>query len=243
MQFCSAVAVPTYVPYSEAPLSRCGSDNHAYCDVFLYFMESEHEDSPTPLRAVDVAPSEGVSYSHNHMWIDVHEDRTCHIGIDAFLAKFLHSIEQLTYVTTKAACNPTAVVTVHGTDLQLVFPHKVHLTAVNTRVRARPSVALSHPYTHGWLFEGTILSDQPVRFAASQDGDKVGNAQARRWLGQETRRLTEYVHSTLLAGRNNGVVTMMDGGQWSETLITQLTRDELLQLWNTFFNPGNIRQT
>ena len=35
VQFCSAAARPTYVPWSESPELRCASDGHRFCELFL----------------------------------------------------------------------------------------------------------------------------------------------------------------------------------------------------------------
>ena len=35
MQFCAAAPVEKYIPYSETLISRCGSDRHRFCDLFL----------------------------------------------------------------------------------------------------------------------------------------------------------------------------------------------------------------
>lgn len=172
------------------------------------------------------------------MWLDTHEDGTCHIGIDAFLAKFLQDVERLSYVTTKSICCPTAVMTAQGVDLQLVFPEKIQLTGVNTYLRARPSGLTSHPYSVGWLFEGIKLNGSSEEANLSPGKEMIRSNDARRWLGQESRKLTEYVHQELLSARSKEFATMMDGGSWSEDLITHLTREEILQVWNEFFSTS-----
>jgi glycine cleavage system H lipoate-binding protein len=238
VQYCSGIPVLKYVPYSDAPLSRCSNDSHLYCEVFLSMVNPGTQLADHHVPPCSVSQNKGVCYSKNHMWLDVHEDESCHVGIDAFLAKFLGNVERLSYVTTKSVCSPTAVITARGVDLESVFPVRIQVTGVNTYLRARPSSLVSHPYTLGWLFEGIVPKDPSEGSIHSTDNGMIKSGQARRWLGQESRRLTDYVHNELLLNRNREFATMMDGGSWSEDLIIHLTREEILQVWNEFFSTS-----
>lgn len=237
IQYCSAVPTSQYIPYSEASLSRCGGERHSYCEVFLSASRPEFQNPTTERDHYSEAYAESMLYSPNHMWMNTHGDGTCHIGIDAFLAGLLREVEKLSYVTVKGTCFPTAVLTVRGVDLQLTFPNRIRITEVNSHLRARLANITSHPYTLGWLFEGAEPGIRPDVDRLSNDCGWVKGNQAKKWLAQESRCLTEFVHNELLPARSGGSVTMMDGGVFSEDLITHLTREEMLRLFNEFFSP------
>jgi glycine cleavage system H lipoate-binding protein len=197
---------------------------------------AEDGQADSRLDCCTISNKEGVQYTQNHMWVDVHEDRSCHIGIDAFLAKFLRDVERLSFVTTRPVCRPTAVITVRGIDLQLSFPDKIQITGVNAYLRARPSSLITHPYTLGWLFEGVRPAGLPEETELTTGTRVIRSDHARQWLKQESRRMTDYVRGELVSSRNKEFATMADGGTWSEDLITHLTREETLQVWNEFFS-------
>ena len=50
-----------------------------------------------------------LGFSANHLWIDIDSDGVVHIGIDAFLASMLDSIDRITFVTTDGTHRPTVV--------------------------------------------------------------------------------------------------------------------------------------
>src|SRR5689334_22231749 len=128
VQYCSASAIPKYIPYSEARLSRCGNEGHKYCDLYATLAHEERaEEAPAPTRR---------AYARNHLWLEVGTDGTCHIGIDGFLAKLLGSVDRVTFLTSPGRAYPAAVLTAAGTDLTCVFPNRLNVTAANTYLRA-----------------------------------------------------------------------------------------------------------
>jgi len=199
-------------------------------------VQAENPPADSHLTSCSVADKESVCYSHNHMWIDVHDDKSCHIGIDAFLATFLRDIDRLSFITSRPPCLPTAVMTVRGADLYLTFPERMHVTGVNAYLRVRPSNLTRHPYTLGWLFEGVRPDSSRGPTSASVEKGLISGHSARQWLRQESRRLTDFVRTELTSPNNTGVATMTDGGTWSEDLITHLTREETLRVWSEFFS-------
>ncbi len=118
VQYCAAAPVPRFIPYSDGPLSRCSNDRHVYCESFLSVASPGNSTFSRPLSAWTPSNRESVRYSPNHMWIDTHDDGSCHVGIDAFLATFLQHVQRLSYVSTRSVCFPSAVLTVNGVDLQ-----------------------------------------------------------------------------------------------------------------------------
>jgi len=130
VQYCSASSVYKYVPYSDPGLTCCGSSAHKYCDLFLSLSksgpglspmpevpESNEEEIESTVWLVDgIQTTAWHYYSANHMWVDLDEDDTCHIGIDPFLARVLGSVERVTFATSSGEHSPAVVLTANGID-------------------------------------------------------------------------------------------------------------------------------
>ena len=236
VQYCSAVSAPKYIPYSEASLSRCGTESHSYCEVFLTASGSTAHIPSTDAHSVPVEFGEGMFFSRNHLWMNVHADHTCHIGIDAFLAQVLFDVKDISFITLKGTCCPSAVLSVRSANLQVTFPSRIQVTRVNTYLRARPESITAHPYTTGWLFEGIETGDG----AGTQDSVNherlFSGKRAQQWMAQESRRLAYFVHNELLSPHTTELVTMTDGGLSSHDLIMHLQHDEIVRLFDEFFS-------
>lgn len=237
MQYCSAVPASKFVPYSETLTSRCEGNGHSYCEIFLSKASPGAEQTDEWQFLPPMLKSENMFHSRNHMWITHHEDSTCHVGVDGFLAKVLRNVEKLSFVTSKGVNYPTAVLTVRGVDLQLVFPRVIHLTGINSYLRARPAAVTSQPYTLGWLFEGIVSKRKSAKKSTERNGDLIDREHTQEWLQGESKRLTRYVRNTIVPAKSGEFVTLTDGGVFSEDLIAHLTRDEILGLYNEFFSP------
>ena len=217
MQYCGAAPVAKLIPYSESLLSRCGNDGFRYCQLYLAMAHPNME-----AAEVDGIPLPGwLKYSTNHMWLDVTGDGVCHAGIDAFLSRALGKIERISYVWLKGRHRPTAVLTVEGLDLEVVFPNPFLLTNCNLYLRADPSRLISQPYTGGWLFEG-------VPEPGALDNLLQG-AGARAWMEREQHRINEFLQQQHQQAA--------DGGQFVAGLARILDRDQLLALFHEFFSP------
>lgn len=257
-QYCSAASVVKYVPYSDPSLTRCGTSSHRYCEL-LMTMQNPKLLTPHDVVAPEVDSSEddasgywmvdGIQtvgwlfYSRNHMWADIDEDGTCHVGIDAFLSRVLGKVDKLTFATTGSEHNPAFSVTVNGVDLQMIFPNRMVVSSINAHLRADPNRVVSDPYTLGWLFEGKSISNNE----ASTKGGRVDNAPMKRglihgnsaksWMQEETRRLTEFVQERSVEKHAKGQRLMADGGLFTDNILDCLSREEILLLYNEFFSP------
>lgn len=219
MQYCGAAPVAKLIPYSESLLSRCGSDGFRYCQLYLAMAHPNVE-----AEEVDGTPLPGwLKYSANHMWLDVTADGVCHAGIDAFLSRALGKIDRISYVWLKGRHRPTAVLTVEGLNLEVVFPNPFLLTNCNLYLRADPSRLTSQPYTGGWLFEGV---PEPGALDNLLEG-----AGARAWMEREQRRINEFLQ------QQHSLPTAADGGQFVAGLARVLDRDQMLALFHEFFSP------
>ena len=215
MQYCGAAPVARFVPYSESLISRCGNDGYRYCELYLGMA---HPALGEP--ADGLAVPDWLRYSGNHMWLDVTEDGFCHAGIDAFLSRAVGKVDRISYVWQKGVRRPSAVLTVNGMDLEVVFPNAFNLTGCNLYLRADPSRLASEPYTGGWMFEGTPLP-------GTTDGLVQGPA-ARGWMEREKERINEFLQ------QQSGCTA--DGGEPARGVLRGLEREQALALYHEFFH-------
>ncbi len=224
MQYCSAAPAPRYVPWSEASVSKCGSGAYRYCDLYLDMTEASAHRNPAPDTedALPVPPA--LLYSANHMWLDRSDDGLCHVGIDALFSRLLGAIERVDFITGPGAIGqssqPAAVVRAGGNDWQVVFPHKLNLTACNLMLRSDPARLTTDPYGRGWMFAGTGLDAQ----------DLMTGGQAALWMQDDTRRLNEFVQQRSEC--------CADGGLIEAGLLSQLRREDALVLFSDFLSPA-----
>jgi glycine cleavage system H lipoate-binding protein len=246
VQYCSLSSVTKFIPYSEAPFSRCLNDGHKYCEHYLALSSPENatqhtnngnsEDDACENPAWDFSV-EGIrmparlSYTPNHMWIDVNDDGLCHIGVDAFFTGVFGTVDAVSFVTTKGVTRPTAVLTVNGIDVEVIFPNELLLIGLNSYLRAAPDRLSNDPYGTGWLFEG-----QRHKSAVS-DTELLNGERARKWMKIETERLSKFVHEELNTHQLDGKKLMADGGSFAPSLASQLNRDKILKVIHEFFSP------
>jgi glycine cleavage system H lipoate-binding protein len=232
-------------------LSHCGTDSHKYCELYGTLAHPEHlhimslavdeslsSDDPSKEHLVEGIKVPGwLSYSANHMWIDIGSDGIVHIGIDAYLASALDSIDHITFVTTNGVHRPTVVLTIHGVDLQMVFPHQILITSPNLYLRTHPATLLADPYTRGWLFEGTIDGAEHSATTLELRKGLVSGQKAVVWMREEIARLSHLAHAMSHQPDASGHIMMADGGSVERGFIQHLTRDDMLRVFNDFFSP------
>ncbi len=246
VQYCSLSSVTKFIPYSEAPFSRCSNSNHQYCEHYISlaypesagkkFSEKEDpgqngKDRPQEYIVEGIRMPSRLFYTPNHMWFDRSEDGSCHVGVDAFFTRVFGPVEAVSFVTTKGVNRPSVVLTVNGVDMEVVFPNKLLLTGLNVYLRATPDKLTADPYGSGWLFEGLEVR------GGSREEDFLSGRKARVWMKSEAERLTRYVHAELSRVELNGSMLMTDGGECPQSLALSLNRDELLRVFHSFFSP------
>ncbi len=238
VQFCAAANVPKYIPYSESSLCRCGNDTHRYCEHYLA-IASPGGGSPagtsaagrrdTDVDGIDVPA--GLGFSRNHLWMDVGDDGSCHVGADAFLAHVLGSLDRLVFVTPNGTRRPAVVLSVKGVDLKLVFPNPIRITETNLALHSHPERLVNDPYGTGWLFEG-VASKAP---SAPADSLLRGPG-AVAWMREEVSRLDHAVHELASRPGADGVRLMADGGACTGGIPSHLTREDSIRLLYAFFS-------
>jgi glycine cleavage system H lipoate-binding protein len=250
VQYCTAAAVTKYIPYSESALCQCGTESHKYCELYLGLSQpsepvdesvfQEQGNNSTHLQVDDIKIPKNLFYSPNHMWIEVGSDGVYHIGVDAFLTKVLGAADHITFVTTKGYQRPTVSFSVRNVDLQFVFPMQLNITRANTYLRTNPEKIFSDPYTVGWLFEAT--DDRNKNNTKGFDG-LISGKEAYSWMKHEVDRMTSLAHLISAQPDMHGAVLMADGGSFQPGFTQQLTREELLKLFNDFFSPLAVWET
>jgi glycine cleavage system H lipoate-binding protein len=186
-----------------------------------------------------------LHYSPNHMWLDARPDGTCIVGLDAFLARLLGRIDAVTFVTARGVRRPAASLAVRGVDLNLVFPNRLELTGVNLAVRDDPARVVEDPYVRGWLFSGRDAAPAALGAGGAFAGLRTGS-EASAWMSTERERATRFAHEWLGRDPGNGSNAsggprvLNDGGALAGALAQHLDRENLLRLFNAFFELKGI---
>jgi len=195
------------------------------------------KDAGADQRVEGIQVPENLSFSANHMWLDAGEDGCYHVGVDGFLASVLGELEAVNFVTLRGNNRPTVVFTVHGVDLQMMFPNPMLITRTNTYLRACPEKVVAEPYGLGWLFEGADPKPETRKNDASVHTGMIHGNTAREWMRHEINRLSKFVHEEFARIDLQGRPLMADGGAYNGGLVHHLSRDEVLHLFDEFFSP------
>ncbi len=243
-EFCGAAPVVQYIPANGGALSRCHSDGHLYCELYLTHADPQGERLPGTRRRTgygDVADIDGIplpehlSYAANHMWLDIAPDGYRHVGIDGFLANALGNVEKVSFATARGNDRAIAVLTVGGVDMQMAFPNPLYKIAANSYLRTAPEKLTEDPYGAGYLFEALEPPRSEWRDPV-RDG-LIEGARAADWMRAESERLTWFVHERLARPDEDGLRLPADGGRAACGLAAHLDRDDLIDLYNEFFAP------
>jgi hypothetical protein len=258
VQFCSAASERRFIPYSDLLLSCCATDSHRYCDLYLAVAKPERRKGNEPRgsagqgfekgrdrswseNAIEVPPD--LAFSPNHMWLDLRPDASCHVGVDAFFAKVMGTIEEISFATPRERGRPSAIARAHGVNLPLVFPAFLPYLRCNVCLRADPGRILSDPYGRGWLFEGRIAFDPTGDFRRGLLGGLFSGENVLAWMKSELEKMTRYIHDHLSRTGSDQDRLLTDGGVFCEGVASQLSPGDLLQLFNEFFSPERAWRT
>ncbi|MBK7931289.1 MAG: hypothetical protein IPJ98_28575 [Bryobacterales bacterium] len=234
VQFCTAVPVPRYVPYSSPEVTPCGSEAFRYCEAYLAMAGAYHRGEEV---AEGVAAVETLHYATNHMWLDIGGGGLCHVGIDQLLARFLGRVEHATLLTQRGVGKPTVVLTIQGVDWPLTFPKPLLMESADVRLRSNPAPITADPYGAGWLFSGWM---PPGVSHEEMCRDLLHGRRAVAWMRLEAERLSEILGGAL-APPVAGVAVAADGGSVAEGAAAHLMRDQLLGVLNRFF-PSHVER-
>jgi glycine cleavage system H lipoate-binding protein len=232
-QYCSVSAVKTFIPYSDSQSSSCSNEGHRYCDAFVSLVNAGTQPAvgSDVRESVNDIPMPGLLfYARNHMWLDNTDESSCHVGIDAFLAWVIGTVDRITFLTTQETGRPVAVLTVGGVDLHMVFRNAMEITGINMHLRSHPEKITSEPYSLGWLFKGVRTKEAGKGSAI--DAGLLRGQNARAWMTQEMKKMTTFVHEHVAENR-----VMADGGTFARGFLREINRDAALRVYNDFFSP------
>jgi glycine cleavage system H lipoate-binding protein len=226
LQRCTASPAELLIPGGAHLPSRCAGPAHRYCSLYL----ARTNPHPDPRAKQLTALPPHLAVTPNHMWIDVHTDGTCHLGVDAFLVRVVGKVVRLTFSSTRGLSRPAAVLKVGvGLELPLVFPFMVDVVAANLALKREPEALTIDPYGRGWLYEGRLVEEiLPTEMLRAGE-------HARSWLAAEMTRLTEVVHGVVAHRKSDLGPTLADGGLFADGLADGLDQVELLRVFVAFF--------
>jgi glycine cleavage system H lipoate-binding protein len=227
-QYCATTAVPRFIPYRAPGLSRCASDSYRYCDFYLAAEPAAMNGEKREYETDGIRMPNWLHYTANHMWLDEGQGGACHIGVDAFLARVLGSVERITFLRRTGVQSPSAVLTVGGIDLEVTFPNPILVTASNLYLRGNPAKITADTYGGGWLFEGMQLAGEAPVTAGLIRGEAI-----MPWIDGEIDRMSAFL-SECWGSRHNARL-MNDGGVFSPNVLEHLDREETLRLFHEFF--------
>lgn len=247
VQYCSAAPVQKFIPWSDQAFSRCGSDAHRYCDLYLALAHTPAPPAAPGEAAPGVDDADGIPvpqwlwFAPSHTWLSVGSDGVCHLGVDAFLARTLGGIDRVQFVTTKGFERPAAVLTVREVDVTVSFPNPVQITGVNGALRADPARLARDPYGLGWLFEGIVRDRAGVSTGTPRiiDGLLRGDA-ATSWMRREGLRLRGLAEAA--SERIWGTRLAADGGLPAPGLVRTLPHEEALRLSHLLLSTSTVEE-
>jgi hypothetical protein len=120
----------------------------------------------------------------------------------------------------------------------MVFPSRIHITRVNTYLRIHPGKVISDPYGMGWLFEGVVpdtVTLEQLRAGLLRGGE------ASEWMERELRRISKFLLDRSPGPPPQAGDEAAGRGAVYEGLMNQLSREDLLRLFNEFFTPRAAR--
>lgn len=243
VQYCAAVSTPKFIPSVTMLPSRCRSEAHRHCALFLERSGGRPPAaaaSPGGRQARRTALVEGIEvpldleFTPHHLWADRGDDGSCTVGADAFLVRVIGHADRVTFGSTWPEARSFAVLSVAGVELPLSFPYPLDRLSINAALRVEPNRLSDDPYGSGWLFEG-YWAGEADRAAHSPRRMARGDA-AVSWMRHEVEWLSLVLHGQLAASGDHGLATAADGGIFATGVARVLRREDVLHLFSEFFS-------
>ena len=243
VQYCAAVSAPKFIPSLDLLPSRCRSEAHRHCALFLD-RAGASAPAPTataPHRAVGlVEVVDGIEmplqlgYTANHLWADRGADGSCTVGADGFLVRVIGHADRITFVSSWPGAQSFAVLSIAGLELALAFPFPLDRIVINYALRVEPDRLSTDPYGAGWLFEGSWSGETDAQ--ADPSRRLVRGRDAVAWMHREVERLSLLVHEGIGARGDHAFPAAADGGIFAAGVARALRREDVLHLFSEFFS-------
>ena len=227
-QVCSQDPAVRRVPCSDQVLPRCVTANHHFCESYLAGVHPSHPVAEERGEFATAMPSH-YFFTRNHMWLDVSDERDCHVGLDALLTQILGRVDKLSFITSEGQQCPSVLLLAHGLALHMLFPHPMRITCCNTQARVGPERLLHDPYGAGWLFEGFEAAGTDIR-SGLLSGDE-----AKRWMVREVHRASELIRRYAADHEVGSNLCAADGGFPVEGALSLLQKEGVRQFFNELF--------
>ncbi len=176
---------------------------------------------------------QGFYFSKNHIWAQVEMDGILRIGIDDFLNKVFNKY-RLTFRTQEGGKihkgDKFLEFQIDGKKLSIKSPIEGTVTAINHAVLENSSLIRQNPYEEGWL-----LRIEPAELKYNLNSLNIGK-DIVKWMKGELVRLKEFLGKVEPQPNLVGV-TMYDGGNIVEGVITYLDEKNLENFENEFLTP------
>lgn len=253
-QTCAIAPVRRPLPRNESLFSRCNTDAHRHCHLFVEASPSaaSPECGTTRRRSAESAVIEEggagdgeipapshLKYAPNHMWIDIGADGSCDVGVDAFLIRALGTVENVWFPAVSGLQKPRVVLAGESASLPLTFPARIDISGANALLRSSPQTMSEDPYGAGWLFEGMAATAAPAPGPEGGDPHWIDGCDAALWMTEESRRMSEFLQTVAAPPSSSGEQYMADGGVFVQGLVSQLDPGHQQELYDRFFrHPG-----
>ena len=239
VRYCLADSAPKFIPALAMLPSRCGTEAHRHCGLFLERTGARIAAAGSNPRAAaapcafvgGLAVPLDLGYTANHLWVDRGSDGSCTIGVDALLVRVIGGADRVTFVSSWPGAQPFAVLSVAGLELPLAFPFPFERGVINYSLRVEPERLADDPYGSGWLFEGYWVGDT----GRSSARPLVSGPDAVAWMRREVERISTLVHEQIGARAVDGLCTAADGGVFVAGVARALRREDALRLFSGLF--------
>jgi glycine cleavage system H lipoate-binding protein len=235
--YCSASLPDHPVHCSDTADMPCGNDQHRTCWLYLQRVY------PEPLSAAARREPEfripaGTGLSPNHLWLQLHEDGTCRLGVDAFLARLLSPFDVVVPAPTGRAELPSVTLRVADRAVDLLFPNPVAVDAVNPALATRPGLPAQDPFGDGWLLAGRDPACGAHPGSGGAGDELIRGEEAVEWMRRETLRLDAFLRRYDATGKPEYSAFLQDGGRLVAGAAHRLDRGGFVQLCDAFLARG-----
>lgn len=245
VHYCEVAPFQKLIPCNQTTASRCTNEGHKYCQLYLSMTESDEPTGVSDIGIVGAAGQndyeseipmpENLAYAPNHMWIDLGDELTCHVGVDAFFTRTLGEVDDVIYLYHGGNRWPIVRFKVGNVDYDLVFPSIIQGIEINAHLVADPMEVMRDPYGRGWLFEGITLPVPRNDAAYSPEAGLMRGAAARHWMNEECEHLGKFIHEHHCEHTRETGLLVQDGGCLRGPMARLLDRPALIRLHSEFF--------
>jgi glycine cleavage system H protein len=178
---------------------------------------------------------QGLFYSRNHSWTYLEKSGTAKVGLDDLV---LHLMGDVKMQYLKNPDDPVrkgellAEIDQNGKRLRVFSPISGKVVAPNELLTENPALLGEDPYGRGWIYE-----IRPSNWVAETNSYYFAD-QATDWLKKELERFKDFVAvKTHEYSPQTAHVTLQDGGELADHLLTELPNEIWQDFQKDFLDP------